>query len=371
MRIVHVTETLVGGVLAAVAALANAQAALGHEVRIVYARKPTVPDAAELDSRVDARVTRTEVAYRGRLTAVDALRRAVARATRDGVDVVHLHSSFAGLAGRLSPAIRRQADVIAYSPHGWAFLRGAGGGVVAGAADRLALAVERALTGRCDGLVLVSDSEAELTRARLGAAPCHVLRNGIPVAHLPAATGSGRQRPVVTASGRLMEQKAPDRFAQIARALSDRADFVWIGDGTPEERARWIGDAPVRVTGWLPHADVVAQLAASDIFLFPTRWEGMPISLMEAQVMGLPAVTTDVVGNRDVVLHGETGLVCADVPDLTAAVAGLLDDATARASMAARARAVQRERLSDAELGAASLTVYESLAEQRSADLVL
>ncbi|WOQ69273.1 glycosyltransferase [Microbacterium limosum] len=367
MKIVHVTETLVGGVLAAVAALSAKQAALGHDVVVVYPRKPAVPPEAQLVERFPAEVTRIEVPYRGRIRAIDGLRRAAIVATRDGVDVVHLHSTFAGFAGRLSPAIRRQADVIAYSPHGWAFLRGDGPAF----SNRAAAAVERALRSRCDGLILVSDSEARVTRERLGRSggDVHVLQNGIPVAGLPRAAGSAG-RPVVIASGRLMEQKAPDRFAEIARSLGGQAEFVWIGDGTPEERRRWIGDAPVTVTGWLAHTDVVARLAASDVFLFPSRWEGMPISLMEAQVMGLPAVATDIVGNRDVVIPGETGLLCDDTAALTAAVARLVSDRAERDRMAERAIEVQRERLSDARLGETSIALYEAMAGRRSDALV-
>lgn len=357
MRIVHATETLVGGVLAAVAALANKQAELGHDVAVVYPRKATVPAPEELDTRFSPAVDRAELPYRGRLATIPDLRRALVGLTGDGADVLHLHSTFAGMAGRISPAIRRRSGVIAYSPHGWAFLRGESSAL----SNRGALWVERLLKTRCDGLVLVSDSEAEVARERLGGDGCVVLSNGIPVEHLPTATGSGAMRPVIISSGRLMEQKAPDRFAAVARALGDRADFVWIGDGTDEERERWIGDAPVRVTGWLAHAEVIEQLRTSDVFLFPTRWEGMPISLMEAQAMGLPSVTTDIVGNRDVVLHGETGMLCDDVPALIEAVATLVDDREERSRMSGNAVRVQRTRLSDATLGEASIAVYAAL----------
>ncbi|WP_396643227.1 glycosyltransferase [Microbacterium sp.] len=363
MKIIHATETLVGGVLAAVAALANKQADLGQDVTVVYSRKPTVPNDAELVTRFRPDVRRVEVAYRGRAATIPDLARALQTHTRGGVDVVHLHSTFAGLAGRLSPAVRRRAGVIAYSPHGWAFLRGESSAM----SNRAALLMERLLKPRCDGLVLVSDSEAEVARDRLGAEKCAVLRNGIPVDHLPRADGSGTDRPVVVSSGRLMRQKAPDRFAEIARSLGDRAEFVWIGDGSAEEREQWIGDAPVRITGWLAHHDVVAQLRASDVFLFPTRWEGMPISLMEAQAMGLPSVATDIVGNRDVIVDGETGMLCQDIPELVAAVGLLIGDRVAREKMRDRAHEVQRTRLSDADLGVASLELYARLAEKSPA----
>ncbi|MGC5220990.1 glycosyltransferase [Micromonospora sp. DT81.3] len=355
------TETLVGGVLAAVLALATRQSLLGHDVTVIYPRKPAVPVAAELDARFPSDVRRVELTYRGRVATLRDLRVAIRGADRD-MDVLHLHSTFAGIAGRL-PFVRvPDGCVVAYSPHGFAFLRESSSAV----SNLAALALERVLKPRCDGLILVSPSEEAVARTRLGESHCDVLQNGIPVDGLPRAHGSGNPRPVVVASGRLGEQKGPDRFAEVARALGDRADFVWIGDGPREGRERWMGDAPVRLTGWLSHEDVIAQLAASDIFLFPTRWEGMPISLMEAQVMGLPAVATDIVGNRDVVLSGETGYLCSDVPDLIAAVSSLVDDPLERSRMSARALEVQRDRLSDIDLGTASIQVYDRMAARVS-----
>lgn len=357
MRIIHVTETLVAGVLAAVAALASKQAELGHRVAVMYPAKPAVPDYTELQRRFHPAVEHHRLPFFGRLSAARDLRRAMVAQTRDGdVDVVHLHSTFAGLAGRTSPRIRRNTRVIVYSPHGWAFLREGGSPL----SNRSALGIERALSARCDGLVLVSESEAAVTREQIGDRGIHVVANGVPVDSLPVAAPDDDGLTVI-ASGRVIGQKAPDRFADVARALSARARFVWVGDGTPEDRARWFGDAPVEVTGWMPQEQVVERLSRADVFLFPSRWEGMPISLMEAQVMGLPAVATDIGGNRDVVLDGETG--CLAPPEhLTDAVGRLLDDAALRDRMRESTIRIQRERLSDAHVGERSLEVYGDLA---------
>lgn len=357
MRIIHVTETLVAGVLAAVAALASKQSELGHDVTVVYSRKPAVPPTDELDLRFPHGVHRIEVPYRGRARAVFDLGRTLVGLTGSPVDVVHLHSTFAGVAGRIDPRVRRRVPVIAYSPHGWAFLRGTSSSL----ANRAALAVERLLARRCDGLILVSESEATVTRTSLPSSTCLVLTNGIPVDQLPMATGGTAARPVVITTGRIMEQKAPDRFADVARVLGDRAHFVWVGDGSAEERERWLGDAPVEVTGWVPHHEVITRLANADVFLFPTRWEGMPIALMEAQAIGLPSVATDIVGNRDVVLAGETGMLCADTPALVAAVTELVDDPQTRERMRITSLDRQRSRLSDASLGERSIAVYGEL----------
>ncbi|HHV20763.1 MAG TPA: glycosyltransferase family 4 protein [Propionibacterium sp.] len=347
------TETLVAGVFTAVSTLANRQSELGCDVTVVYSRKPGVPVPQELDQAFLSAVRRVEVPYQGRIRAIASLGRILNGLMRDA-DVVHLHSTFAGLAGRMMPRWAGRAPVIAYSPHGWAFLRGDAGTL----SNRAALAVERVLARRCDGLVLVSDSEAETTRAQLGNVRCAVLRNGIDTAELPRAQASGRSRPVVITSGRITEQKAPDRFAELAMALADRADFVWIGDGTAEDRERWFGSAPVEVTGWLSRDQVIERVATADIFVLASRWEGMPISLMEAQAIGLPSVATDIVGNRDIVLDGVTGVLCSDAAQLVPAVTSLIDEPETWATMNENALRMQRERLSGASLGQRSMDIY-------------
>jgi glycosyltransferase involved in cell wall biosynthesis len=75
-----------------------------------------------------------------------------------------------------------------------------------------------------------------------------------------------------------------------------------------------------------------------DIYLHPSRWEGMPVALIEARVCGLPAVATDVVGNRDVVVHGETGFLCRSTDEMAEALARLVHEPALRRRLGANAR---------------------------------
>ncbi|MDR6501688.1 glycosyltransferase involved in cell wall biosynthesis [Burkholderia ambifaria] len=75
-----------------------------------------------------------------------------------------------------------------------------------------------------------------------------------------------------------------------------------------------------------------------DIYVQTSRWEGMPVALIEAQVAGLPAVVTDVVGNRDVVIHGVTGYIASSADEMARYVAMLCDDLQLREQMGESAR---------------------------------
>jgi glycosyltransferase involved in cell wall biosynthesis len=102
------------------------------------------------------------------------------------------------------------------------------------------------------------------------------------------------------------------------------------------------------------------ELAKVDIVVFPTLWEGMPLSLMEVQAMGIPAVASAVGGNVDVVVDGHTGFLVSTDEQLISRTAALLDDHMERRRMSTNARNHAKANLSDAHLGTESLAIYAS-----------
>jgi glycosyltransferase involved in cell wall biosynthesis len=152
-------------------------------------------------------------------------------------------------------------------------------------------------------------------------------------------------------AARLLWEKGVAEFAEAARAL--RAEgrnvrFLLAGNpdagnpaAVPESTVReWVSQG---VLEWLGHVDDMAALYASvDIVVLPTFYrEGLPTSLIEAAACGLPLVTTDMPGCREVVTHEADGLLIPprDARALTAAIARLLDSADLRARLGEAARA--------------------------------
>lgn len=353
-RVLHVTEAMGSGVLSLVDSISRRQVEEGAEVEVLFVARPETPTDTALRARFDDRVALRRVSTGGRLGDLRALSRDVASAAAD-VDAVHAHSSIAGAVVRLALRRRLPAAQVFFSPHGFAFLR-----LDLPAPVRCgARAVEKILA-RDSTLVLTSPSEFAVAVEALRPARAHLLQTGVPsgtVARVPRVADP-RRRPVVGMIGRVVHQKAPWRFAAAARALGDRADFVWIGGGSAASERRWFGDAPVRVTGWVSPDDLAGLIDGMDVLLFPSLWEGMSLSLIQAQAQGIPAVVSDVVGNRDSVEDGVTGYVCGDDAALIAATARLLDDPGLRERMSASALEWARRALTDDALGRDSLALY-------------
>jgi len=357
-----VTEAMGSGVLTLVEALSRRQTEQGADVSLWFLPRPETPEDGWLRDVFDSRVALRRISddtagVRKYWALVKAVRRA---ATMNEFDSIHLHSSKAGAVGRIATFfLRNRTSVVVYSPHGFAFLR-EDTSKLKREVTRLA---EMVLAKNCDALVLTSNSEQRVAQKDLRSHNTRLLRTGIPVNRLrgdkrPDATGKPLRVGMI---GRICYQKAPWRFVSVARALRGQAEFVWIGGGSEEDIKRWMDDPSIKITGWLGAEELVAQINELDVLLFPTLWEGMAISLMQAQAQGVPAVVSDVVGNVDTIVDGRTGFVCANDEELISRVRLLLTDEELRIAMAEASIEWARESLLDTDLGSDSLSMYQSV----------
>ncbi|MBD7958579.1 glycosyltransferase [Microbacterium sp. Sa4CUA7] len=348
------TEAMGGGIVSFISSIGNRQSSAGARVAVLYARRADTPPESDLRQRFGDRVElHPPVTGKSHLTRSWQLRRRLRAQMRSGdYDVVHLHSSIAGALGRT--VRRRREDVLrVYSPHGFSFLR-----EDKSLTNRWATeAAERAMA-RLDPLILTSVSEVEIARQRLRAKELAFLQSGVPRSSIVDRPHTPVQRLRVLMLGRVVYQKAPWRFAAVARALGHLADFVWVGAGNGNYPREWFADSPVQVLDWVAPEQLDDLLAQSAVFLFPTLWEGMSLSLIHAQSCGVPCVTTNVVGNRDAIVHGETGFVCDSDPELIEATRLLLEDPALRKTMREAAQRHARAALTDDEIGTASLELY-------------
>ncbi len=288
-----------------------------------------------------------EVAPHKDLAALAGLRRTI---RSFAPDVVHTHSSKAGILGRLAARLERVPAVV-HTVHGFGFTP------LQRTPVRWAFrAAERAAARWTDHFVTVCEADRRrgIAMGLWQAERSSVIRAGIDLGRFRTAAdgAAARQRlgiagsaPVVTQVGNFKPQKAPLDFVRVAAALAPRfaeARFVMVGDGplrpAAEELARALGVAErLHFGGWWD--DVPGLLAATTVSVLTSRHEGLPCSVVESLAAGVPVVATAVDGTPEAVRDGVSGLLApaGDVAALAEAVARLLADPGLRARMAAAA----------------------------------
>ncbi|MFM0027751.1 glycosyltransferase [Paraburkholderia madseniana] len=339
-KIVHVTEAFAGGVLRCVVLLANLQAEAGHDVVIVHSFRRDTPPPEKLDAILDPRVNRRVVDFRTEIGLRDVLSllKLLLILRRERADIIHLHSSKAGALGRVAALILFGIDRTIYSPHGFSFLKKD----VSRRTARAYIWIERLLHAIGGTIIGCSRSEARYARMVLSRRRVGLVENAIDLDFFDFGEPSGieNRSVVVCTSGRVTYQKAPWKFSRLAADLSSKTNlrFVWFGDGDRTAVDAWIDQTVVDLSGWIDSDELRQRLKESDLFILPSLWEGMPLALIEAQAMGLPAVASRIAGNRDVIIHGVTGFLAHTDEELMRYTRCLIDDGDLRRRMGAAAR---------------------------------
>lgn len=307
--------------------------------------------------------------FGGPLGALRSLRDLRAMLADGRFDLVHAHSSKAGLLARL--AARGLAPAV-YTPHCFGFV-----GDVGRAQRLLAIGVERALgrttaavicvceAERCEGLTAGIAPPERMWRVYNGVRECPP---GTAPDWAPAAlTGGG---PVVGAIAVMRRQKRLDLLIDATPAIlaaQPEARVAIIGNGPEEERLRARAAAlgldreerfaivPFEGSSW-------RYLAGLDLYVLPSEWEAFPIGVLEALACGVPQVATDVGGTGEAVRDGETGLLTPpDAGRIAAAVNELLADPGRRAAMSSASRQRQAQSFTVDRMVDDTAAVYEAV----------
>jgi glycosyltransferase involved in cell wall biosynthesis len=297
-------------------------------------------------------------------------RRLAAYLRRERVDVLHAHMFGSNVWGTIIGRLAGVPVVIAHE-HTWSF-QGA----------PLRRLFDRELIGRfSDAFVSVSreDRRKMIEIERIPAERIRLIANGItpeaptPGRDLRAELGLG-SGPVIGAVGALRAQKAYDvliRAVADLRAGCPGLRVLIAGDGAEEARLKVsIGELGLQETVLLlgRRLDVADVLAALDIAVCSSRFEGSPLAVMEYMEAGLPIVATRVGGVPDLIDDGVHGLLVEpeDPAALAGAVRSLLEDRERARAMGARARERRRSEF-DLDVMVHNIeALYEELLATRS-----
>jgi glycosyltransferase involved in cell wall biosynthesis len=333
--VLHVAQPTEGGTAKVVQQVASASTAAGHRVTVAC------PPGELAEWTVDARLRWAPIDMARSPEPRDALN--VVRLRRLAVehDVMHLHSSKAGAVGRAAiatlPPGRRPKCI--FTPHGWSWYIGGRSAAVYRRWERLAVRW-------ADVITPVSSAELSAGRDVLSPSAWPKLRridNGVDTTEFaPEGPASPRGAgALILCVGRLSEQKGQDLLIEALPRLRHRsATLRLLGAGPAGAQLEVLADK-ANVSGrveFVSPEDPRPHYRAADLVVLPSRWEGLPLVLLEAMACGAPVIASreaagDVLGQYGVVVDPGTGPA-----GWAEAIDALLDDPARRAAMAGAAR---------------------------------
>ena len=273
--------------------------------------------------------------------------------------LVHSHGRRAGFHARAIKLRFGNAVPVVHSFHGIASF--------SGPKKWLSTLSESALSIACDAVV--ADGPAELALFRT--VPLFCASRLIMPAFNPANVATVSLRPLrrLGMAARITLPKLHEQLIEVVAAYNAQTrtpvQLVIVGDGPDAARIAQLGRSRLgEHFEFLGHvADMAAFHASLDAFALFTRFEGMPLALLDAMACGLPCIATNVIGCRDLITDGQTGLLAPvdDVAGGVRALARLVEDDALRVRVGAAARNSVLERNSPERFVSDHLQLFRSL----------
>ncbi|PWW07540.1 lipopolysaccharide/colanic/teichoic acid biosynthesis glycosyltransferase [Paenibacillus cellulosilyticus] len=276
---------------------------------------------------------------------------------KERFDVVHTHTAKAGLIGRVAAKLAR-VPVVMHTSHGLPFYEGQ-----SKPAYWLYRTLEKVAALFCDALASQNGADAEALRKLAPWRPVYTEGNGVDLdrlddaaarvdeerlAHLQEAYGLAAEKPLLFVAARFEPVKDHGLLLDALKLVKREGKLNWTtvlaGQGPLEGQVRERLQADgltedVVIVGQQP--SIVPWLAMADAVALTSEKEGIPRSIMEAMALGKPVVATNVPGTKELVVHGETGLLAEyrNADKLAEALAEVMLSESKRSQFGAAGRA--------------------------------
>lgn len=309
-KILHLVEAFGGGVFTFLVELCNSISD-EYDIVIAYSKRNQTPD--NFKGYFNENIKFIEVKNFTRNISIKDLKACIEVRKiikEENPDIVHMHSSKAGIIGRL---VNSKNKKLFYTPHGYSFLK----------QDDSKLkrfmykSIEKIVAMYRRNCTIVACSEGEYKESLKLTKNSTYINNGVNIKEIDRIIKQLKQKEIdvdnlkICTVGRIGFQKNPELFNKIAESFPS-LQFTWIGDGELKER---LTSKNINVTGWSKREDVIKRVVENDIFILPSLWEGLPIALLEAMYLGKICIVSNVIGNRDVIQNEVNGFVCNKIED--------------------------------------------------------
>ena len=318
-KLLIIVEAFAGGIYTYLNGLLN-NVADEYDITVLYALRSQTPKNFEKD--FDRRIKFIRSKYLKRsigphdFKAFFEIRKVVKQIKPD---IIHCHSSKVGALTRVGVNTRK--NIVFYTPHGYSFLMEDSSKLkraIYWFYEKIA-AMNHATTIAC------SKGEYEATLKLTKRAT--YISNGVDLEDIKEYIPNNNKKidskhlSIITTS-RINYQKNPSLFNKIAESFPN-IKFIWVGEGDLQSE---LSSKNIEVTGWKTKDEIMKLLNKSDVFILPSLWEGLSISLLEAMALKKPCIVSNVIGNKDVIENEKNGFVCNNLEDYIKVINNILND---------------------------------------------
>ena len=314
IKIVHISETFVSGVYTYIKQLSEYSESNGNfKNYIIYSgeRSETNESLLKEDFSPQTELIRIDMTREISLFRdFIALFQIVNQIRKIKPDVIHVHSSKAGVLGRVASVFCPKAKLF-YTPHSYSFIRTD----ITKVKRKFYLFVEKTITKIFGGVIVACGDQEFAIAKKLGKAV--LIRNGIDLKSLSKYRKEHKNNVLTIGTcGRIYYQKNPDLFNEIALQLPEY-NFIWIGDGDIKNK---LVAKNITITGWYTRDETLVALNDLDIFISTSLWEGLPFNILEAMALSKPIVSSNIEGNKVTVSENKNGYICDSLADFVASI---------------------------------------------------
>lgn len=322
-KIIHITETFATGVYLYIKDLSNFFDDFDDfETVILYSGNRLETEKSRFKKDFSEKVNFEEISMKKEispLSDLNSIRQLYLALKKHKPDIIHCHSSKGGVLGRLAALFYLKAKVF-YTPHGYSFLRED----ISNNKKKIFYSIEKLASLLLPGTtVACGDTEFEYAK-KIGKSK--LVRNGVNIPEISQYLKEKKEKEtfIIGTIGRVSFQKNPKLFNDIASLLPD-IKFIWVGNGK-KELEKIFTSKNIELTGWKTREEVLKIANTFDIYIQTSLWEGLPITILEAMALGKVVIATNVIGNKDAVVNGETGYLCNTAFEFKEKILALLED---------------------------------------------